>query len=229
MIVDEPPFDLVALLSDADLYRLMQGLVERGQERGCIRRIRWYPIRDASRDALCKRPEGILRAFFGEQRRFLIAWDHEGSGREGMDPSEVEAEVVELLVRSGVPADHVLAVAQSPELEVVFSPVWDNVKRRMARKRGMLPPSDESVLAQLSAVGVSERISDIVDALARYPKETFQALLRVLHLRHSAAIYEGLGAELSIPRMKAPNSTVERVSTTLVKWFPPQIEEAAEE
>ena len=221
MIVDEPPFDLVALLSDSDLQRLIEGLIERAQERGCIREIRWYPIRDASRDALCKRPDGMLRPFFAEARRFLVAWDHDGSGRETTPPAQVEAEVVSNLVRSGISPDRILAVAQSPELETVFVPVWERVKQVLAQKRDLLMPGDDAVLGQMRAVGVTEPMLDIEDALMRYPKETLLALLRVLNLRHSAALYRDLGTALSLPRMKTPMSTAERVSGVLVNWFPP--------
>ena len=80
MIVDDPPYELIVLFADEDARRLVMGLIERGQERRCLRPFRWRAIRDPRRDAVVKAPDAALRPFVGRaEHRFVVLWDHSGA------------------------------------------------------------------------------------------------------------------------------------------------------
>jgi len=77
MIVQEPPYDLVALFADLDMQKLSEALIERGQEprRRCVREIRWRSQRDPRRDTVWREPDRALAPFLGMDALFLPAWD----------------------------------------------------------------------------------------------------------------------------------------------------------
>lgn len=220
MIVEEPPYDLVFVFADADAKALFDQVVERGQQY-CVSSFRWRSIRDPLRDNLRTDPLGILHPFLAEQPKVLLLWDHHGSGAEHRDPAEVEAEVLATLMGAGVEEGDALACAFRPEVEAVLVPVWDRVRQLMAQKREQLPPPDTEILAlaqrRFRRMGIPDSVGE---ALTSNPKEMFEALLGILNLRFSAAVFEEMGRELSIPTMK-DDDTTNRVLLKLVEWFPP--------
>lgn len=218
MIVDTPPYDLVALLACADQLRLLEALVERGQQSGCLRPFRWRLIRDPRRDQVCQVPEQLLEPFLGSGScRFLIAWDHSGSGREGQAAEMVEREVRERLKRRGVPSEEVAALAFDPELEICFRPVWRRMVDVLAEVREKEAPDDAVILAALTRSG--HRAADLDDAFCRFPKELVEAVFEVLSLRRSPMLYATLGQKLSISLLTL--GTLGRFSAPLEGWFHP--------
>jgi hypothetical protein len=216
MIVAEPPYELVVLFADEDALRLITRLLERGQarERGCLRSIRWRPIRDPRRDTVVRAADAALRPFLGNvDHRFIVLWDHSGCGRELEPADSVERDVKQLLVRAGVGEASVEAIAFVPELEATLVPVWSRVVEVLSERRGCAPPSEAEILVKSGGTRLDEQLS-------RQPKEVFDALLRCLNLRHSAELFEHLGEHVSIPLFKADRS-IERISTTLRRWFLP--------
>lgn len=217
MIVEEPPYDLVALFACEDQRRLVSSLIERGQQSGCLRELRWRALRDPRRDQLCQRPEALLAPFITRaQCRLLIAWDHEGSGREREEARGVEADVVMRLSRGGVARDNVLAICFEPELESTFSVVWDRVLDLLARERGTAPPEERALVALLRRRG--HPAESVAWALERKPKDLLEAAIELVGLRRSPALYEALGAELSIPRLKQDDA-LGRIARGLEAWF----------
>ncbi len=221
MKVGERPYELVALFADLDAMNLIEALIERGQERGCLGPFRWRSLRDPQRDALRSRPDALLEPFLHDAGcRFLLVWDHSGSGRENATPEFAGQEVVGKLVRRGVRADHVYTLVFEPEIEILLRAVWQRTKEILASLRGMTPPSDAAVrqqAARLFNLPIPERFSD---ALAAYPKEMLISVIRLLQLRHSATLYDTLGEQLSIQALKRDSPAVDRLAGVLRSWFP---------
>jgi len=219
MIVDAPPYDLVALFADQDAKYLFDALIERGQERGCLRPIRWRSLRDPRRDAFVQHPTESLAPFLrSPDVRFFITWDEAGSGTH-VDAPQAEADVRAELARAGVEADRILAVAFVPELEALFRPVWKRVVELLAELRERTAPA-QSLILQLARELEPSVPQDFDQALALTPKEMLGGALRALQHRPSAAIYEKLGQQVSISEMKRSQAAA-RVAATLQQWFPP--------
>ncbi len=214
MIVESPPYDLVALFADKDAELLFERIIERGQARGCIRPLRWRSLRDARRDAAVARDPGrSLQPFIGT--KLLVVWDHEGSGRERESPQQVADGAAQSLVRRGAAAADALCVALVPELEAVLMPVWDRLAPALLEQRGPVP-SNAAIARRLGLASIDE----LHEARALRPKEAFQALVSAAGLRWSARLFERLGDALSIPGLKgAPQ--MERITARLQAWFPP--------
>lgn len=223
MIVEEPPYDLVALFSDSDMQKLVERLIERGQERkSCTRPFRWRSVRDPRRDTVWREPDRALQVFFRTDSRFLIVWDHQGSGSETLTSEKIETRVVSRLTTLGVPENRVLAVAFNPELEISFRKVWPRVKRVVSDRRGMEAPEDLMILDEarkhLPRLEFSESFEE---ALAHTPKELFEALVRLVRLRQSPALYEEIGSRVSLQGFKA-EPALSRIASAIASWFPPQ-------
>lgn len=224
MIVEEAPYDLVALFADQDTQRFFEELLERGQHprRRCSRPFRWRSVRDPRRDTVWREPESALRPFFGKAGGFLVVWDRHGSGvGKQTRAAEVEAAVVEKLVRSGIPEGRALAVELQPELEVVFRQVWSRVKQEIASERGSVPPTDRAIHERLCAELETDqrKPNDLEEAFAHHPKEVFEALVREVRLRRSAVLYGKIGRRVSLPQLKK-HDDLARVSDAIAEWFP---------
>lgn len=222
MIVEEPPYDLVVLSSDAEMKSLLERLIERGQAgRNCTRPFRWRCLRDPRRDTVWREPHRPLALFLEMDCSFLVVWDHQGSGRENRRPEELEASAVESLMAHGVPQGRALAVAFDPELEVSWRPVWPRVKRIVAEERDEEPPEDSQILAEARRAKPRLQIPDDFEiALDRFPKELFEALVRLLRLRRSPPLYAKLGDRVSLPALKR-ESALARIASAISTWLPP--------
>jgi hypothetical protein len=103
VIVEEPPYDLVVLSSDAEMKALLERLIERGQTgRNCTRPFRWRCLRDPRRDTVWREPHRPLALFLEMDCSFLVVWDHQGSGRENRRPEDLESEAERCLTECGV-------------------------------------------------------------------------------------------------------------------------------
>jgi hypothetical protein len=219
VIVQEPPYDMVALFADHDAKEFFDALIERGQERQCLARIRWRSLRDPRRDPFVQHPVRSLGPFTKSQDvRFLIVWDYDGAGMS-TGPEATEVAVLDEFQRSGVSRERVLAISMVPEVEILLAPVWQSAMTVLAAERNSAAPSPEDVLRY--AHKLDELVpEDFILALERKPKELLRGALRALQLRPSAALYRKLGQELSIPSIKSAD-TAARIARTLQSWFPP--------
>lgn len=223
MIVVEPPYDLVALFSDLEMQKLFEVLLERGQiaRRSCARSFRWRSLRDPRRDTVWTQPERPLAPFLRLDCRFLIVWDHQGSGTEDESPRQVEGRVVARLESAGIEAERVLAVALDPELECLFRSVWPKVKSTIAQERKVAPPEDSLILAEAQRSLPKLPWSDeFEEALDENPKEIFEALIRLVKLRRAAPLYAKVAEQVSLPLVKK-ESAAERIALRIASWFPP--------
>jgi hypothetical protein len=192
-------------------------LIERGQSRNCLRPFRWRPIRDARRDTVAQAADAVLRPFLRyEGCRFTVLWDRKGSGVEGEHARATEENVINSLVRASFDRESVVAICLDPELEVALVPAWDRVVEVLAGRRGRSVPADADILAKSKVDG---QLS-LSESLRSHPKETLDATLGVLNLRHSPELFEDLGAQLSIVTLKECEA-LGRLASTLVRWFPP--------
>jgi len=223
VIVQEPPYDLVVLSSDADMKALLEQLIERGQTgRNCTRPFRWRCLRDPWRDTVWREPHRPLAPFLEMDCPFLVVWDHQGSGRENRPPEDLESEAVRSLIAHGVSPDRALAVAFDPELEISWRPTWPRVKQIVAGERREEPPDDLTVLAAARRANPRLRIPDDFErALGQCPKELFEALIRLLRLRLSPPLYAKLGEALSLRALKRERALA-RIASAISIWLPPQ-------
>lgn len=224
MIVSEPPYDLVALFADLDMQQFFEGLIERGQvpRRGCAREFRWRSLRDPRRDTVWRQPERALAPFLKTGSRFLIVWDHQGSGIENKPAAEVERKVVERLTGLGVDRDRVMALALRPELECLLQPVWERVKEIVSGQRPQQAvPEDARILAEARRLTSEALPDDFKGALESYPKEVFEGLVKgIARLRRSAPLYGKIASEVSLPQLKG-NPAAKEVAERISSWFPP--------
>ncbi|MBV9946163.1 MAG: hypothetical protein JOZ69_04885 [Myxococcales bacterium] len=204
------------LFADEDARCLITALLERSQPTvaGCLRAIRWRPLRDPRRDTLVRAPDATLRPFLGNpDHRFLVLWDHGGCGREREPADAVERDVKHKLLQAGATESTVDAIAFVPELETTLVVAWRRVVEVLSKRRPGPAPSDAQILLKSGGARLEEQ-------LERDPKEVFDGLLRCLNLRHSAELFLELGEKISIPTFKA-HPTMARISGTLRRWFPP--------
>ena len=223
MIVEEPPYEMVAVFADADAKYFVQTLIERGQDRSCLRQFRWRSVRDAMRDAVWSQPVRVLSPFLRiDECRFLLVWDHEGSGRENdYEAGAVEEEVIGALERAGISRSRIEAIALTPEFEGLLTPVWDRAKQMICQIRRTETVEDavifERAIRLIRRKGADEP-ADFPSALEGHPKEVALALLSIVNLRSSPALFKQLAERLSIPRIKL-NSQAQRLSRKLEEWF----------
>jgi hypothetical protein len=224
VIVTDPPYDLVALFADAEMQQFVERVIERGQQRKCLRSFRWRSLRDPRRDPMCHRPHAVLQPYLAGTARLLLLWDHEGSGWERRSPPEAESEVGRLLAQNGVGQERILAIAFQPEFEAALVPAWPAVKTVLARRRDVPAPSDEQVLDFAQSRSPDPAGSTFAECLAQRPKELLHAVTRRLGLRVSPALFGWLAHDLSIPALKVPGSCFARLAGQLVAWFPPGLD-----
>lgn len=194
------PLDLVVLFADADAERFVCRLIERGVERGCLRPFAWKAIREPMRDAkVVRAPTAALGPHIANlTARFVVVWDHHGSGYEQDEPGAVEERVLKLLEQAGIDRSRALAIALVPELEVVLVPVWPRVLGELAKLRDQNAPT--------LPIDPSD------------PKASLGEALRRCRLRASPPLFGDLAGALSLRELKQGDA-LGRLSTALVAWF----------
>ena len=192
--------ELVILFADADAERFVSRLVARGIESRCLTPFRWQAVRETMRDArLAQAPLAAARPFIADPAtRFLVLWDHHGSGREHRPPSEVEESVIASFARGGVAHDRVCAVSFVPEFEAVLEPTWDRVLSELAARRAELPRAITFDRAD--------------------PKRSMKAAADAHRLRTNPALYEEFASKLSLHALKQ-GEALGRIAVCLVGWF----------
>ena len=92
----------------------------------------------------------------------------------------------------------------------------------MGRERGQEAPADSVILAQVHEVTSHlHGIEGFDQLIAESPKETFEALVRLVRLRRSPALYERIGSQVSLAAMKK-DATALRIAAQISEWFPPK-------
>jgi len=212
--------DLLAVFADEDAKVFFAELVRRGIERKCLAPFTWDAMRDPRRDSFVRNPLSTIRSKMEGFKKFLLIWDHEGSGFD--DPKEAEEGVFEVLEKYEIDRERVGVAALVPELEIAIVPVWEKVKSSLAKKRKTVSPSDDEIHAELRhrIKRALWETSSIFDLLQTNPKECLQALVHVLDLRFSHTIFQTIGEQVSIREMKQ-SPQVHSLIKRLERWFPP--------
>lgn len=197
--------DLVVVFADEDARRAVQAMITRGVGR-CLSPFDARYLRHTGRDArVAQQPIDFLResAALHATSRYLVLWDHHGSGRERQAPSDVEADVCRMLVGAGIAEANVAAIAFVPELEVVLAPVWERT-------------------LTLLAAGGSPNPAGPVPFDREHPREkSWIPAVRATKQRLGAEHFRRVAAGLSLPALKSePASPLHRISQALQTWFP---------
>lgn len=194
------PLDLILLFADKDAENFVCRLIERGVERGCLRPVQWMAVREPMRDAkVVRAPATALGPHIANPTaRFVVLWDHQGSGCEHERPDVVEQRVLGELERSGIDRSRAVAIALDPELEVVLVPVWSRVLGELAGLRNQSTPT--------------------VPVDPHDPKASLGEALRLCRLRASPALFEDLAGVLSLRGLKTGGGLA-KLSVALVEWF----------
>lgn len=210
--------DLFVVVADSDAEQFVKVLLTRGIQRRCLREFAWVIRRDPMHDAgVLQAPLRSVPEVRTTESRVLIVLDHHGSGREDVTPEDVEEEILASLERSGVTRSRARCVVLAPELEIVFSEVWDDVAQMAARRRQKEPPPRDVVLGR--ARGVADRgLWSFESAMKEQPKELLLALLSYLNLRHQPSLYQDVAGAISLSRLKE-NVFARRFATILQEWF----------
>lgn len=204
------------MVADADAEKLLGSVIKRGVEGGCLRAIRWVIRRDPMRDSsVCQSPLRALAGVRPSESRVMIIFDHHGSGREATPARELEGEVIGQLRRAGFPESDVECIVLEPELEAVLIPVWDRVAELLAARRSAAPPTREQVL---SKAAVQRGEEPWTAQLSRQPKEHFDAMLRLLRLRHEPSVFADVGSQVSLRSFKTGYAGG-RLAARLTSWF----------
>jgi hypothetical protein len=214
---DDSGPELVVVVADADAEKLLESVLRRGVEGGCLRSFRWVIRRDPGHDAsVCQSPLRALAGVRPSESKLLVIFDHHGSGRETTPARDLEADIVERLVRAGFPETGVACILLEPELEAVIVPAWDRVAELLAARRKLAPPTHEQVLARVRSSGTSAEAWS--KALSEQPKECLDGLLRILRLRHEPSLFAEMGRHVSLRTFKQGGAAA-RLSACLLKWF----------
>lgn len=215
----EPGPELVVVVADADAEKLLESVLRRGIESGCVRPFRWVIKRDPMRDAsVCQSPLRALAGVRPSESKLLVLFDHHGSGRETTPARELEAEVLGQLMRAGFPESNARCIILEPEIEAVIAPAWDRVAEVLSARRNEPPPSREKVLAKAGLASTAEDAWRT--ALLAHPKECLDGMLRLLRLRHEPAVFADIGRQVSL-RIFKQGDAAGRLAACLVGWFAP--------
>jgi len=200
--------ELVVVFADEDARRAVQAMIKRGVGR-CLSPFDARYLRHTGRDArVAQQPVEFLResAALHATSRYLVLWDHQGSGRERQAPRDVEADVCRMLVGAGIAEANVEAIAFVPELEAVYGAAWDRV---------------HSVLSELG------KPADSVPFDGALPKESLDAARKRHGIKRlDPRLHEQLGERLPLGKLKSePDSPLHRISQALQTWFPKATEQ----
>lgn len=192
--------DLVCLLADADTERLLARIVRRGIERNCLPPIKIRYLRDPMRDSSVVRNAHTLILPYAQEPlpKFLVMWDHHGSGRDADVAAAVESDVRGLIARMSVPPADILTLAIVPELETLLEPVWSGVL---------------DALADLGSRGRPN-----VSFNSRDPKGSLRQAAKAAGVRLAPHVFATLGERVSLPKLKL-TATGKRLADQLEAWF----------
>ena len=199
--------DLVVLVADTDAEWTVRTLLEHRYHALGIRTIAFKVFRHPQRDAgVFLHAHEFLRDYVGQASHAMVLLDLEGSGRETLLPSEMEAQIEDKLSRNGWAPEQIAAIVLEPELEIwVWAP-----SPHVAEVVGLEAAALQHILEQTPrrAHGKPQR-----------PKET---LLRALHQSKrpfSARLFQELAQRVSL---RCSERSFVKFRDTLQRWFPPE-------
>lgn len=200
--------DLIVLAADKDLESTLHGLLPRNQSLG-IRAITFDIIVDSQHDPACaQRGVGFLSIFSRQYSHGLLIFDHQGSGREIVNPRALQAQLNGEFAASAW-GERARAIVLSPELEAW---VWSNS-----------PLVDDVVGWRDQPISLKDWLTEQGllkegEGKPTRPKEAFQAALYQMQTRRSASLYRQLAEKVSFRRCQ--DAAFLELRTILSDWFP---------
>jgi len=199
--------DLVVLVPDKNMESAVTQLLQRPEALG-IRAITFDIFVHIGRDPGCYgKAHDFLRPFVGQYQYSLVMFDHHGSGREGVEVRELEAEVRRRLEQNGWP-HRAAVVVLAPELEVW---VWSDSPEveRCLGWSGQTPSLRDWLRERDLWSSDDPKPSD--------PKVAVEEALRAVRRPRSSAIYAELARRVSVKRCVDPG--FQHFRQTLIGWF----------
>jgi hypothetical protein len=200
--------DLVALVADKDMEHTLAGLLARPLALG-IRPIQFDVFVHPEHDPGCAlRGVSFLSHFAEQYNHGLLMFDHEGSGKDSNQATELQ-ESLDRDFADSPWGERARTIVLSPELEAWVwsdSPHVDDV----AGWKGRRPRLRRWLIAQGWLDGKSIKPAR--------PKEAFQAALRVAGTARSASLYQRLAERVSV--QQCTDSSFKEFRSTLQAWFP---------
>lgn len=200
--------DLIVLVADDDMEQALEGLLARPPALG-IRaidaEIRVHPQHDPA----CAR-DGVafLSNFAKTYLHGLLMFDHRGSGKEKIDPLQLQRTLDEEFYRSPW-GGRARSIVLSPELEAW---VWAGSPHVAAAAgwKNRQPP--------LRRWLVSQGLLEEGESKPARPKEAFLAALHEARTRRSADIYRQIAEKVSLRR--CTDKAFQDFQSVLRGWFP---------
>lgn len=207
--------DLVILTPDNAYKQVLPAILAKYQALG-IRSVTAEIVSDPLHDSSDQAVE-LLRPYKSTHRRALVVRDIEGSGREAQGAAALESNLHAQLIQSGWQGDDAAALVLEPELESWLrfgSSHMGGVLQELARKNRDQLPKWETKLQEICLQhGGMDQLGKPVR-----PKEVFQDLLRVYHIRPSNAILGKLAEKESLRNCRVPSFL--RFCERMQEWFP---------
>lgn len=200
--------DMIVLVADKDMEHALKGMFTRPQALG-IRSIETDIFVHPQHDPACARHGVQFLSGLAEQYQYaLLMFDHEGSGKEKIQPQELQAAINKEFSRSAW-GERAKVIVLSPELEVWIwsdSPHVDEVLGWRHRD-----PSLRRWLVEQGWLIQNER-------KPRRPKEAFESALRESRVPRSASIFQQIAERVSLHRCK--DKSFLQFRSLLRTWFP---------
>jgi hypothetical protein len=200
--------DLVALVADGDIQKMLETLLRRPADLG-IGPIQAHVQPDSRHDPGCYRqPEVILRNYLRDARYALVVLDREGAGADReKGRQDMEQEIEALLSRNGW-NERSAAIVIDPEVEAWVWTTAPDLAEAFGWKceRGPLRP-------WLKERGLWDQGPKPPD-----PKAAVEATLRQTGRPRSSALYARVGA--SAPLEDCVDPAFRKLRRTLQSWFP---------
>lgn len=199
--------DLVVLVADADAEWTVRTLLAQRYRALGIRKIAFSVFRHPQRDAgVFLHAHEFLRPYIGHANHAMVLLDREGSGRESLSPSAIEAKIENALSQNGWALEQVAAIVLEPELETW---VWSS-SPHVAEVIGLDAIALQRILEQTPQVAYGK---------PQRPKETLLRALRQSKRPFSARLFQELAQRVSL---RCSERSFVKFRETLQRWFPPE-------
>ena len=199
---------MIVLVADKDIEHALRGMFSRPQALG-IRAIQTDIFVHPQHDPACaQRGVQFLSGFSSQYKYALLMFDHEGCGREQLQPNSLEMAINEEFSKSAW-GDRARGIVLAPELEVWIwsdSPHVDEVLGWKLRQ-----PSLRRWLVDQGWMNEN-------DTKPTRPKEAFESALRVSRIPRSASLFQQLAERVSL--RQCTDTSFLQFRNLLQMWFP---------
>ena len=200
--------DLIILAADKDMENALTGLLTRRQSLGLREVNADIQVHQEHDPGCAQRGVPFLSIFARQYRHGLLIFDHQGSGREGYTPQELQNQLNGELAASGWD-ERARAIVLAPELEAW---VWSGS-----------PHIAEVVGWRGRPLSINDwlREQNLLQPGAVKPENPKKAFLEVLHAAQtprSASLYRQLAEKVSLRNCQ--DAAFLELRSILREWFP---------